>query len=378
MGDPPEASHILLADITIAGAPRHVVITVPKSGILFVIDAQTGAPISARPIVKVPWADSVDRRTGWLIGRQASTTPETELPSPRQWQVHNWWHMSFSPQTGLVYIPAADRRSGEGKPRSFEEAVQSFEGRLIAWDPVAQTERWSAEEPIATNSSVLSTAGNLVFEGQGTGEFAAYTADSGRRMWSVQTGSAIDATPVSYRAGGEQYVLVPVGWGSASRVFGPAALMANRRSKRGPSRLLAFKLGGATPFPTPPESALPVPRPPEQTFSAAIVREGGELYETHLCSGCHSPFLDGSGAWTVNGAIPDLRYAPPDVHRDWHAIVLEGRNRANGMLNFGTQQHYPDITPLTPQQADAIHAYVIDRSWKAFNEEHRAGRQIVQ
>ena len=107
------------------------------------------------------------------------------------------------------------------------------------------------EQPIAVNSSTLSTAGNLVFQGEGTGEFSAYAADSGKKLWSLKTGSAIDATPVSFSAGGQQYVVVPVGWGSASRIFGPASLMATPQSKRGPSRLLAFKLGGTTPFPYP-------------------------------------------------------------------------------------------------------------------------------
>lgn len=371
MGDPPENSHIVLADLVIDGTPRHVAMTVPKDGIFFVLDARTGAPISARPIVEVPWADSVDRRTGLFIGRQASSRPDSEPYVPTQWTVHNWWHMSFSPRTGLTYVPAADMRPGATPPKSFEDYVRAMEGRLVAWDPVHQTVRWSVEQPLAVNSSVLSTGGNLVFQGQGTGELDAYTADSGRLVWSIQTGSAIDASPVSYRVNGEQYVLIPVGWGSASRLFGPASFMATPRSKRGPSRLLAFKLGGAVPFPVPADSVPPVPRPPRQTFSAAMVAQGRDLYETHLCGGCHAPFLDGSGAWTVGGAIPDLRYAPPDVHRDWHAIVLGGRNRGNGMLGFGTELHYPDVKALSAKEADAIHAYVIDESWKAYNEAHR-------
>jgi len=61
------------------------------------------------------------------------------------------------------------------KPRvNLEKAAVGLEGRLIAWDPVSQSARWSVEEPIATNGGVLSTAGNLVFQGQGTGEFAAF------------------------------------------------------------------------------------------------------------------------------------------------------------------------------------------------------------
>jgi mono/diheme cytochrome c family protein len=168
---------------------------------------------------------------------------------------------------------------------------------------------------------------------------------------------------------GDQYVVVPVGWGSASRVFGPASMMATTESKRGPSRLLAFKLGAKTPFPRPSVSIPLVPKPPKQTFSKEMTEQGKALYETHLCAGCHSPGLDGSGAWTVNGAIPDLRYAPPEVHSEWYGIVLGGTHREAGMLGFGVDLHFPNIKKLTRQEADAIHAYVIDGAWRAYNQQ---------
>ncbi|MGE5109618.1 MAG: c-type cytochrome, partial [Acidobacteriaceae bacterium] len=276
---------------------------------------------------------------------------------------------------GLVYVPTTDRRSdapatvASAAPEAMGEGAWAgaFDGRLVAFDPVTQSVRWSVEQPIAINSSTLSTAGNLVFQGQGTGEFAAYSADAGRKLWSIQTGSAIDATPVSFAINGEQYVVVPVGWGSASRIFGPASMMATPKSKRGPSRLLAFKLGAMKPFPYPDDTIPPVPQPPKQTFSPQMAEQGKALYESHLCAGCHSPGLDGSGAWTVNGAVPDLRYAPRQVHSQWYGIVLGGTHRDAGMLAFGVDQHFPNVKRLTTHEADAIHAYVIDGAWKAYN-----------
>jgi quinohemoprotein ethanol dehydrogenase len=322
--------------------------------------------------VKLPWASSLDPHTGRPV-----EIPGTE---EKRWTVHNWWHMSFSPVTGLVYVPTTDRRSHiEWTGNSAnEEAIGegawagAFDGRLIAWDPVSESVRWSVEQPIAINSSTLSTAGNLVFQGEGSGEFDAYAADSGRRLWSVKTGSAIDATPVSFRVGGEQYVVVPVGWGSASRLFGPASMMTTAESKRGPSRLLAFKIGATKPFPYPSISIPLVPKPPKESFSKAVIAQGKELYESHLCSGCHSPGLDGSGAWTVNGAIPDLRYAPPEVHAEWYGIVLGGTHREAGMLGFGTDLHFPNIKRLTRQEADAIHAYVINGAWRAYYQQQNS------
>jgi outer membrane protein assembly factor BamB len=204
----------------------------------------------------------------------------------KQWTVHNWWPMSYSTVTGLLYIPTTDRRAETNAAIESGESGQGLEGRLIAWDPVSQSARWSVEEQIAVNGGVLSTAGNLVFQGQGTGEFAAYTADGGKKVWSVKTGSAIESIPVTFSLNGEQYVVTPVGWGSGSRLFAPARTMATPESKRGPSRLLAFKLGGSVPFPTPHIEIPPVPEPPKQTAHAATIHKGEVLYGKFVCDGC--------------------------------------------------------------------------------------------
>ena len=363
-----ENNHIVMAELTIDGEKRHVAMTVPKHGFYYVLDARTGKLLSAKPIVKVNWATSVDLSTGKAMEVPASAG------GGKQWTVHNWWPMSYHPGTGLVYIPATDRKPNTHAPVETGEWMAQTEGRLIAWDPVAQSERWSVEEQIATNGGVLSTAGNLVFQGQGTGEFAAFTADTGKKAWSLQTGSAIESIPVTYAVNGEQYILVPVGWGSGSRLFAPAWTMATPQSKRGPSRLLAFKLGATKPFPTPPDVVPPVPKPPQQTASAETVREGAALYRKFVCDGCHSPGLDGSGAWVLNGAIPDLRYAPPEVHSQWSAIVLAGTHWDQGMPGFADPPKFafPHLH-MTAKEANALHAYVIDGAWKAYNAEHGGG-----
>jgi quinohemoprotein ethanol dehydrogenase len=360
-----ENNHIVIADLVIHGEKRHVAMTVPKNGFYYILDAQTGKLLSAKPIVKVNWATSIDMNTGKAVEVPASDG------GGKQWTVHNWWPMSYNPVSGLVYIPAKDRKPGSHAAVETGEWMQQTEGRLVAWDPVNQSERWSVEEEIATNGGVLSTAGNLLFQGQGSGEFAAYAADSGKKVWTIDTGSAIESIPVTYRVDGEQYVMLPVGWGSGSRLFAPAWTMATPRSKRGPSRILVFKLGGSVPFPTPPDVVPPVPKPPAQRWDSAMIQEGAKLYKTFYCDGCHSPRLDGSGAWVLNGAIPDLRYAPLEVHAKWYSIVLGGTRWVNGMPGFADPPKFafPHLR-MTTKQADAIHAYVIDGAWKAYNGEH--------
>jgi len=359
-----ENNHILMADLNINGEKRRVAMTAPKNGFFYVLDAKTGKLISAKPLVKTVWASAIDLQTG-----RAMEIPKS-AGGGRQWTVHNWWPMSYNAQTGLVYIPTTDRRAGaKGAVESGESGV-GLEGRLIAWDPVSQAARWSAEEPIATNGGVLSTAGNLVFQGQGTGEFAAFAADSGKQLWSIKTGSAIESVPVTFSVKGEQYVITPVGWGSGSRLFAPARTMVTNESARGPVRLLAFKLGASATYTAPPVVIPSVPEPPKQTASQEIIKKGQTLYGKFVCDGCHSPDTDGSRAWVLNGAVPDLRYMPADVHRDWYAIVLGGSHWEQGMPGFADPPKFAfPHAKMTVQDADAIHAYVIAQSWKAYRGE---------
>ena len=359
-----ENNHIVLADLTIGGEKRHVAMTAPKNGFFYVLDAKTGKLLAANPLVKATWASSYDVQAGHAVETFVSSS------GGRQWTVHNWWPMSYSTATGLVYIPTTDRNAGSPAAVESGEGGSGLMGRLIAWDPVAQTVKWTVEEPIATNGGVLSSAGNLVFQGQGTGEFTAYSADAGKRVWSVQTGSAIDSVPVTFSLKGEQYVITAVGWGSGSRLFAPARTMATPESKRGPGRLLAFKVGGAIPFPTPKVEVPPVPEPPKLRADAATLHKGEALYRKFVCDGCHAPGLDGSGAWVLEGAVPDLRYAPPDVHRDWNLIVLGGSHWEQGMPGFADPPKFAfPHAKMTVADAAALHAYVIDGAWKAYRGE---------
>ena len=359
-----ENNHILMADLTIDHEKRRVAMTAPKNGFFYVLDAKTGKLLGAKPLVKTVWASAVDLQTG-----RAAEIPKS-AGGGRQWTVHNWWPMSYNAQTGLVYVPTTDRRADAKAAVESGESGVGLEGRLIAWDPVSQSARWSVEEPIATNGGVLSTAGNLVFQGQGTGEFAAFAADSGKQLWSIKTGSAIESIPVTFSVKGEQYVITPVGWGSGSRLFAPARTMATPESKRGPVRLYAFKLGGAVPFPYPDIKIPPVPKPPEQRASKDTIRKGEKLYVSFYCEGCHSPGIDGSGAWVEDGAVPDLRYAPPEVHKDWYQIVMGGSHWSKGMPGLADPPKFAfPNAHMTVADADAIHAYVIDQAWKAYKGE---------
>ncbi len=341
-----ENFHVVVSDLMINGAKRHVVMSVPRTGIFYVIDAKTGELISQKSL-------------------HEGATPGLNGLTPTA-SGHNWWPMSYNAGTGLVYVPTYDQtRNPDGTPNRGS-------GRLVAWDPIKQAPRWSHPEQLQVNSGVLSTAGNLVFIGEGTGEFEALAADSGKKLWSIKTGSAIQSVPVTFSQNGEQYVLMPVGLGSASRLFGAVSLMGTPESKRGPSRLYAFKLGATTPFPTPNNVVPRVPKPPTQTASAETIERGQKLFVKFICGDCHSPRADGTGAWILNGTIPDLRYMPEDVHNRFNAIVIGGARRMNGMPGFGTGNDFPFLkTVMKPEEAEAIHSYIVDLQWQAYNADQK-------
>ena len=94
-----ENNHILIADVVINGEKRHVAMTAPKNGFFYVLDAKTGKLVSAKPLAKLAWANSIDLKTG-----RADEVPPS-AGGGKQWTVHNWWPMSYSALTGTGVCP---------------------------------------------------------------------------------------------------------------------------------------------------------------------------------------------------------------------------------------------------------------------------------
>jgi quinohemoprotein ethanol dehydrogenase len=358
--------HIVLADLEIGGARRKVLMQAPKNGFFYVLDRATGELLSARNYVDVSWASHVDLATGRPVERQqADWSHETRMVTPSIIGGHNWHPMSFSPQTGLVYIPSitsaypfvADPSfhytpGRTNTAESYPELARSIEGfedafrlcapsHITAWDPVAERQVWRVESQSLLPGGVLSTAGGLVFQGLSDGVFAAFDAGTGARLWEKQTGVGIMAPPISYALGGEQYVAVVTGIG------GSLAMDAKRHQVVNEGRVLAWKLDGKAPLPA--VHPLPpgvVATPPLDATPEDVAR-GRDLYATH-CLRCH-----GIGAKS-SGLIPDLRYASREVHASWDDIVLGGTRASQGMASFADQ--------LSSEDARAIHAYIIERA----------------
>jgi PQQ-dependent dehydrogenase (methanol/ethanol family) len=362
--------HMILADIQIEGRERKVLMQAPKNGFFYVLDRSTGEFISAEAYVPVTWATHIDPESGRPVENpDAHYANDAREIRPAPYGGHNWHPMTFHPGTGLVYIPALDlsfsyaqdnafKHNPEGwntgvdfkemipstNPDDLIEALQSVRGHLAAWDPITQQEVWRVQHDTSWNGGLLSTAGNLVFQGRSDGYFAAYRADTGALVWEYPVGAGIIAAPVSYTVDGEQYVAVLVGWGGA---FGLASGAPRHRGNvLTEGRILAFKLGGKVDLPPVDVAFIDIPKPPPMETTPEQVALGESLYHEN-CAVCHSPALTASG-----GAVPDLRYSDTSVHAAWDAIVRGGAFAGKGMASFAHA--------LDEAGAEAIRAYVVE------------------
>lgn len=357
------AQHIIVADLKIDGRMREVLLHAPKNGIFYVIDRRNGQLVSAKPFVPVTWTRGVDMKTGRPIENPDIRFGETGRPvdmMPGPLGAHNWQPMSFNPSARLVYIPAQEvgtkyTPQPDFKPSSMgwnvgtapgQSSATDVKGYLLAWDPVRQREAWRVPYAGPWNGGTLTTAGNLVFQGTAAGEFVAYNATDGKRLWAAPTQTGVMAAPVTYRVGANQFVAVVVGWGGSFAMTGGkrAAMSGNIRNI---SRILVYKLGAKQELPpADPLLALELSPPPSQA-SHEVINRGGELFGRY-CVVCH-----GAGA-VSGGAVRDLRASAFLSNPVWFDVVLRGAMKEIGMAAFDPV--------LTEEDASAIREYVIHRA----------------
>ena len=361
--------NISLAELTFDGKPKKTLLIAPKSGFQYVLDSATGELLAAGKYARVTWASEINIETGRpVLDPQAEywrREPGSKtLVWPSMWGAHSWNPMAFSPQTGLLYIPVVDIPSeityrGNGEFTDTLVMVTEVDGKpfapgkLVAYDPVSQQARWTIPHELPFNGGALATAGNLVFQGDAFGEFAAYEASSGRKLWSIATGSTIGAAPASYLQEGVQYILLPVGAGGGVQYAYPKLHALDRT--QGPTRLVAFSLEGDRDLGVPEFAPRELPDQPKLEATDEEIGTGRALYAAH-CAGCHGKDVVGR----FGGSVPDLRYAGPEAHATWHAIVVGGSRQQNGMPKQS----------LSVAESEAIRAYVLSLS-----EELRARQQ---
>ncbi|REJ84196.1 MAG: PQQ-dependent dehydrogenase, methanol/ethanol family [Acidobacteria bacterium] len=385
--------HIMLAELPIDGRVRKVLMQAPKNGFFYVLDRATGELISAKNYVTTTWASHVDPDTGRPVELPgARFVDETAVVFPGPLGGHNWHPMSYSPLTGLVYIPAQEMSNlyvpdleyehQEGQwnlgvtpaqaadvPDAVLEAIpgttkETFEdppaelvgtGHLLAWDPVAQEERWRFQYDVPWTGGTLATAGNLVFQGTPYGMLTAYDATSGEKLWESYTGSGVIAPPITFQVGDTQYVAIMSGWGGA---FGVVGSRAARKAVESEGRVVVFALGArGEEIERQPDAEIQVTRVEHQSTPEMIA--AGKTAYNRYCLVCH-------GYAAVGGnVITDLRQSIPRVYEFYDQIVLEGARVENGMPAFA------DV--LDPQDVANIRAFVLDRRDRLYQEQQASG-----
>ena len=358
--------HIILADLQIDGENRKVLMQAPKNGFFYVIDRANGELISAEPYIPLNWATHVDPDSGRPVEVPGARYEKAHhIIFPGAWGGHNWHPMTYSPQTGLVYIPVIGSSEAFATPDDFTffdshlntaidwntvadvpegeiAAEPSVLARVSAWDPVRQEEVFRIDSGGGWNAGLLSTAGNLIFQGDSNGEFAAFRADDGTALWSAHAGTGIQAAPITFEVDGEQYVSVVGGWGGSLGAFAGDPGPSPDREAIG--RVLTYKLGSGETLPAPAVVEYKLPDIADTAAAPEVIDHGRVLF-LDRCSWCH-------GYNTVgNGSFPDLRYTNAATHSIWNEIVLDGAYLGKGMPSFAGV--------LTEDDAEAIRAYVI-------------------
>jgi quinohemoprotein ethanol dehydrogenase len=386
---------MILADLDIGSRTRKVLMQASKNGFFYVLDRATGELISASNFAYVNWTRGIDPKTGRPL-----PAPDTDyMHSPRLLYpsmagAHSWNPMSFNPKTGLVYIPAIEapmvfietskRPAGliEGNftvagvpPEDYDPAsLRSIYGSLPAlsklspkapagaphsvtvlkaWDPIHQRLVWQGPPMGFRNGGggVLSTAGDIVVQGNAAGMLTVFDATSGSLIANIDVGTSIIAAPMTYRINGEQFVAVMAGFGGGVGLYwsfepGTAAFKYGNEG-----RIVAFKLGGGA-VPKPPAvTDTPFDKPPPREGTRANVARGEILYN-RFCGRCHT---------MGRGELPDLRRLSPATQAIFYEIVLNGVYIPRGMGRFD------DV--LSRGDAQDLHAFLIDQAWTAYAQQ---------
>jgi quinohemoprotein ethanol dehydrogenase len=348
--------------------------------------------LRAHEYVPVNWATHVDLETG--RAQFDAEAADYYFGSPAKWVTpsgmggHSWNAMAWDPERRLVYIPTieggavtADLTDGhqyrpklansgnsilfgdslyadpDNMPGPMGETLREVQARgehvsyeaLKAFDPLTGEVVWERRSTDWWDRpGVLATAGDVLFQGTDRGYFRVIDTDTGAVLKELHVGTSILAAPMTYTVDGVQYVAVMASWGGGGW-FAPHPTSAVQTYGNG-GRILAFRLDG-TEVPLPPEiDRNPViAQPPVQTANAETIATGARSYGS--CRSCHANRPD--------GMTPDLRSSAL-LHsmEGFKAVVLEGALRPRGM------PQWDDV--LTVEQTEAIHAYLVDEAWKAF------------
>ncbi|MEE9438627.1 MAG: PQQ-dependent dehydrogenase, methanol/ethanol family [Saprospiraceae bacterium] len=344
---------IILADLKIDGKDIKAIVHAPKNGFFYVINRETGKLISAEPFTETTWATHIDLKTGKPVFADGARYDKGPIDiAPSAWGGHSWHAMSYSPQTGLVYIPTlhhAEKYSIEGQnlkdfqAKDFSGGIgvglspadkqpRDYPASLQGWDPIKQEAAWIVPQDVFWNAGTMTTGGNLVFQGRSDGKLLAYNATTGKIVWEYNAGLGISAPPITYKIKGKQYISILVGFGGGWARGGKNVYDLGWSYRYHTRRLLTFSLDGKIDMPAldPPNFPKPIVDK-DFVINEKLAITGRNKYWT--CFNCH-----GDNMYS-GGMAPDLRASPMALDKKaFTAVVRDGMKNNMGMPSF------PDIT----------------------------------
>ena len=361
------AMDMALGEIEFAGELRKVVLQAPKNGFFYVLDRKDGELLRALPYTDgIDWATHVDMETGRPVENPAvvyEVEPQWIMPSNSG--AHNWEPQSWDNELGIMYFYYHDIANfysldegfvetgeyeirerglslgwgeGEYRRRLIEQAEPRPESQAFigAFDPITGTYKWRQPLESNYNGGVVASRGNVLFQGEGNGNFSIRDTNDGELLWQFKAPGSFRSTSVmTYQIDGVQYV---------------ATLMNGDRAIDLGGTVLVFKLDGEILLPTPEIAKAKVPILPKNDYSFDQIREGDNLYHAQ-CASCHG----GIGiANEVAIIAPDLRLMDLDVHSDMENIVIGGSRAQQGMPDF------KEI--ISEQELESIRAFVVTQA----------------
>jgi len=217
--------------------PRKVMLWANRNGLFYVIDRSTGEFLLGKPFAKVTWMNGFDEKGRPMKVASAASSKTGTLIFPGNQGATNWYNPSYSPHTGLFYIPTWDDYSSlfvkqdaeyiqgqtfsGGGPRNTAPPIVTagfnyrkegeMYGSVRAIDPKTGEMKWDFKMADVTDAGILTTASDVLFSGGREGYFFALDARNGNLLWKSSVGGRVTSGPMTYSVAGKQYVVVCAG-----------------------------------------------------------------------------------------------------------------------------------------------------------------------